>query len=119
MCCFMATLIAHSPDPATPHLADRLASLLKDQRGVAVAVVDLARAARYVENVDAVIVVAEATEETFNHPARNFLTSQHAELDNTSVFIVALCTAPRLTITQQIDLVAFYHRVLDLFRSDA
>ena len=115
----MATLIAHSPEPATQHFADRLATLLKDQRGVTIAVVDLARAARYVENVDAVIVVAEATEETFNHPARNFLTSQHAELDNTSVFIVALGTAQRLTKTQQIAMDAFEPRDTAYFRTDA
>lgn len=114
----MATLIAYSPEPATQHFVDRLATLLKDQRGVTLAAVDLARAGRYVDNVDAVIVVAEATEKTFNHPARNFLTAQYAELESKSVFIVALGTAERLTETQQIAMDAFDPRDTAYFRTD-
>lgn len=114
----MATLIAHSPEPATQHFVDRLATLLKEQRGVTIAVVDLARAARYVDNVDAVIVVAEATQETFNHPARNFLTAQYAELESKSLFIVALGTAAGPTETQQIAMDAFDPRDTAYFRTD-
>lgn len=115
----MATLIAYSPEPATQHFVDHLATLLRDQRGVTLAVEDLARAGRYVDNVDAVIVVAEANEETYHHGARNFLTAQYAELADTSLFIVGLGTTEGLTETQQIAMDAFRPRDTAYFRTDA
>ena len=114
----MATLIAHSPEPATQHFVDRLAKLLKQQRGITLAAEDFGRASRYIDNVDAVIVVAEANEATFNHQARNFLTSEHAELDDKSLFIVALGTAQGLTAMQQIAMDAFQPRDTAYFRTD-
>lgn len=84
----MATLIAHSSEPATQHFVDRLATLLRNQRGVTLAVEDIARAGQYIDNVDAVIVVAEANNPKYHHAARQFLTAQHAELADKSLFIV-------------------------------
>lgn len=115
----MATLIAHSPEPATQHFVDHLATLLRDQRGVTLAVEDLARAGRYIDNVDAVIVVAEANDETYNHAARNFLTAQYAELADKSLLIVGLGITPGLSATQQIAMDAFEPRDTAYFRTDA
>ncbi len=114
----MATLIAHSPEPETQHFVDRLATLLKDRRGVTLAVEDLARAARYVDNVNAVIVVAEANDASYNRAARNFLAAQYAELDEKSLFIVGLGTASGLTNAQQIAMDAFRPRDTAYFRTD-
>lgn len=115
----MATLIAHSPEPATQHFVDQLAIQLSDQRGVTLAVVDLARAARYIDHVDAVIVVAEVNEETYNRAARNFLATQYAELDGKSLFIVGLGTTEALSETQQAAMDAFRPRDTAYFRTDA
>ena len=115
----MATLIAYSPEPATQHFVDHLATLLKSQRGVTLAVEDLARAGRYIDNVDAVIVVAEANDETYNHVARNFLTAQYAELADKSLFIVGLGTTTGLSETQQTAMDAFDPRDTAYFRTDA
>ena len=114
----MATLITHSPEPATQHFVDHLATLLKQQRGITLAVVDLPRADRYIDNVDAVIVVAEANAETFNTQARNFLAAEHAELAEKSLFVVALGTVAGLTETQQLAMDAFQPRDTAYFRTD-
>src|SRR5690625_8001816 len=106
----MATLIAHSPEPATQAIAQQLADVLRTHRGVTTVLEALSRAGRYVDNVDAVVVVAPADEETFHRGARNFMAAQYAELADKSLFVAALGTTDRLTETQQ--------AAMDAFRSE-
>lgn len=115
----MATLIAHSPEPATQAIAQQLADVLRTHRGVTTVLEDLSRAGRYVDNVDAVVVVAPADEETFHRGARNFIAAQYAELADKSLFVAALGTTDRLTETQQAAMDAFDPRDTAYFRTDA
>lgn len=115
----MATLIAHSPESTTLAFAQRVANTLGAQRGVTTAVEDFGRAGRYVDNVDAVIVIAPAEQQTFHRGARNFLAAHAAELAEKSLFIVGLGTAPKLTETQQAAMEAFAPRDTAYFRVDA
>lgn len=115
----MATLIAHSPEPATQAIAQQLADVLRTYRGVTTVLEDLSRAGRYVDNVDAVVVVAPAEEETFHRGARNFMAAQYAELADKSLFVAALGTTDRLTETQQAAMDAFDPRDTAYFRTDA
>ncbi len=115
----MATLIAHSPEPATRTFAQQLAAALGSQRGVTTAVEEFPIAARYVEKVDALIVVAEAHDETFHHGARNFMAAHFAEISGTSFFVAALGTAAQLTNTQLAAIEAFDPRDTGYFRTDA
>jgi len=115
----MATLIAHSPEPATQAIAQQLADVLRTHRGVTTVLEDLSRAGRYVDNVDAVVVVAPADEETFHRGARNFMAAQYAELADKSLFVAALGTTDRLTETQQAAMDAFDPRDTAYFRTDA
>lgn len=115
----MATLIAHSPEPATQAIAQQLAGVLRTHRGVTTVLEDLARAGRYVDNVDAVVVVAPADEETFHRGARNFMAAQYADLAAKSLFVAALGTTDQLTETQQTAMDAFDPRDTAYFRTDA
>lgn len=115
----MATLIAHSPEPATQAIAQQLVDVLRTHRGVTTVLEDLSRAGRYVDNVDAVVVVAPADEETFHRGARNFMAAQYAELADKSLFVAALGTTDRLTETQQAAMDAFDPRDTAYFRTDA
>lgn len=115
----MATLIAHSPEPATQAIAQQLADVLRTHRGVTTVLEDLSRAGRYVDNVDAVVVVAPADEETFHRGARNFMAAQYAELADKSLFVAALGSTDRLTETQQAAMDAFDPRDTAYFRTDA
>lgn len=115
----MATLIARSPEPATQALAQQLADTLREHRGVTTVIEDLSRAGRYVDNVDAVVVIAPADEDTFHRGARNFMAAQYADLADKSLFIAALGTTERLTETQQIAMDAFEPRDTAYFRTDA
>lgn len=114
----MATLIAHGSEPTAHTFAQRLAAALSDQRGVTTAVEEFPVAARYVDNVEAVIVVAEAQEEAFHHGARNFMNATYAELANKTLFVAALGTAEDLTATQRTAIDAFEPRDSAYFRTD-
>lgn len=115
----MATLIAHSNQQSTVAFAQRLADTLEKQRGVTTAVESFARASRYVETVDAVVVVAPAEEPDFHQGARRFMTANHAELDDASLFIAALGTEDQLTTYQLQAMEAFEPRDTAYFRTDA
>lgn len=115
----MATLIAHSPEPATRTFVHKLAEALGSQRGVTTAVEEFPIAGRYLDNVDAIIVVAEAHDKTFHHAARNFMAAHFAEISDTSFFVAALGTAAQLTKTQLTAIEAFNPRDTGYFRTDA
>lgn len=115
----MATLIAHSNQQSTVAFAQRLADTLEKQRGVTTAVESFARASRYVETVDAVVVVAPAEDTDFHQGARRFMTANHAELDDASLFIAALGTEDQLTTYQLQAMEAFEPRDTAYFRTDA
>lgn len=115
----MATLIAHSNQQSTVAFAQRLADTLEKQRGVTTAVESFARASRYVETVDAVVVVAPAENTDFHQGARRFMTANHAELDDASLFIAALGTEDQLTTYQLQAMEAFEPRDTAYFRTDA
>lgn len=115
----MATLIAHSNQTSTVAFARRLADSLSTQRGVTTAVESLARAGRYVDTVDAVVVVAPAEDANFHRGARNFMAANHAELADRSLFIAALGTQDQLTADQIHAMEAFEPRDTGFFRTDA
>lgn len=115
----MATLIAHGSEQAAHDFAQRLAKHLGDQRGVTTAVQEFPLAGRYVDNVDAIIVVAEAQDEAFHREARNFLAAQYAETDRKSLFVAALGDAETLTSTQRTAIDAFEPRDVGYFRTAA
>lgn len=115
----MATLIAHSNEADTAAFAQHLADKLGEQRGVTTAVTSLSRASRYVDTVDAVVVVAPAKDSNFHREARVFMASHHAELTNKSLFIAGLGTSPQLTKYQLQAMDAFGPRDTAYFRTDA
>lgn len=115
----MATLIAHSSEPATRDVAQQLAEALRAQRGVTTAAEEFPLASRYVEHVDAIVVVAEAHDEAFHREARNFMAANYAESDSKSIFVAALGTAEQLTATQLAAIEAFEPRDIGYFRTDA
>lgn len=115
----MATLIAHSNQNSTVAFAQRLADALEKQRGVTTAVESFARAGRYVEMVEAVVVVAPAEDSAFHRGARQFMTANHAELGDASLFIAALGTHDQLTTHQLQAMEAFEPRDTAYFRTDA
>ena len=114
----MATLIAHGSEQAAHDFAQRLAQHLGDQRGVTTTVQEFALAGRYIDNVDAIIVVAETQDEAFHRGARNFLAAQYAETDKKSLFVAALGDTDALTETQRIAIDAFQPRDVGYFRVD-
>lgn len=114
----MATLIAHSAQQPTTAFAHQLADTLANQGGVTTSVEDFSRAGRYVDLVDAVIVVAPAQAPTFDAQARNFMAAQHATMFDKSLFIVALGTKEQLTLTELTALEAFEPRDHAYFRTD-
>lgn len=115
----MATLIAHSTEPETRSIANRLAEILSDQRGVTTAVEPFQHAARYLDNVTAVVVVTNAQQDTINRAARNFLNATFADLAGKSLFLAAVGTQESLTELQLIALEAYDPRDTAYFRSDA
>lgn len=114
----MATLIAHSNETSAADFAQHLADKLGDQRGVTTAVLSLNRAGRYIETVDAVVVVAPAEDASFHRGARNFMAAHHAELTNTSLFIAGLGTEQQLSDHQLEAMEAFAPRDTAYFRTD-
>lgn len=114
----MATLIAHGSEPAAHTFAQHLATILGDQRGVTTAVEEFPVAARYVDNVEAIIVVAEAQDEAFHRGARNFMAAQYAETAEKTLFVAALGSEEELTTTQRIAIDAFQPRETGYFRTD-
>lgn len=115
----MATLIAHSTEPETRNIATRLAEMLSGQRGVTTAVEPLHRAGRYVDNVNAVIVIAAAGQDPLNSAARTFLNTNYAELAEKSLFVAAVGTQESLTDLQLTALQAYEPRDTAYFRTDA
>ncbi|MDN6350289.1 MAG: hypothetical protein L0J69_01165 [Yaniella sp.] len=115
----MATLIAHSNEASTAAFAQHLANTLGEQRGVTTAVTSLARASRYVDTVEAVVVVAPAEDAAFHREARVFMAAHHAELANKSLFIAGLGTRPQPTKYQLQAMDAFGPRDTAYFRTDA
>lgn len=115
----MATLIAHSNEASTAAFAERLADTLGDQRGVTTAVTSLARASRYIDTVEAVVVIAPAEDAAFHRGARNFIAAHHADLANKSLFIAGLGTAEKLSKHQVQAMEAFEPRDTAYFRTDA
>lgn len=114
----MATLIAHATDSSATTCAKNLGELLTQLRGVTVSVQELSRASRYLDNVDALIVVAPATEETFDRGARNFLMANHADVYNKSVFVAAISDTGELSTDQQASISAFSPRETGVFQTD-
>lgn len=114
----MATLIAHSNESETAAFAQHLADKLGEQRGVTTAVTSLSRASRYVDTVDAVVVIAPAQDANFHRDARVFMAAHHAELANKSLFIAGLGTRPQLTTHQLQAMDAFGPRDTAYFRTD-
>lgn len=115
----MATLIAHSPEPATRAFAQHLAETLGSQRGVTTAVEEFSVASRYMDSVDAVVVVAPASDTKFHRGARNFMAANYAETASRSLFVAALGTAEQLTDDQLQAIAAFWPRDTGYFRTDA
>src|SRR5690625_7540353 len=96
----MATLIAHSNEASTAAFAQHLANALGEQRGVTTSVTSLSRASRYVDTVEAVVVVAPAEDAAFHREARVYMAAHHAELANKSLFIARPGTRPQPTTYQ-------------------
>lgn len=115
----MATLIAHSNESSTASFAQHLADTLSDQGGITTAVVSLSQASRYIDTVEAVVVIAPAEDADFHRGARNFMAAHHAELDSKSLFIAGLGTQERLTTHQIKAMEAFGPRDTAYFRTDA
>jgi len=114
----MATLIAHGPEPTARDFAQRLGTMLVDQRGVTTAVEEFPLAAQYVDNVEAIIVVAEARDEIFHRGASNFLAAHYAESTQLSLFVAALGATEELTNTQRAAIDAYAPRDMAYFRTD-
>lgn len=114
----MATLIAHGSEPTAHTFAQRLATVLREQRGVTTAVEEFPVAARYVDNVDAIIVVAETQDAAFHRGARNFMAAQYAETAEKTLFVAALGSAAELAADQRTAIDAFSPRDVGYFRTD-
>lgn len=114
----MATLIAYSPEPATRDFAHQLADFLGTQRGVTTAVEEFSMAAQYIDNVEAVVVIAPVTDQKFHRGARNFMAAHYAETHDTSLFVAALGTEDELSVDQLAAIQAFQPRDTGYFRTD-
>src|SRR5699024_8040682 len=115
----MATLIAHSKDASAAAVALQLADTLSKRRGVTTAVESFSRGHRYVDSVDAAIVLAPVSTAKIDRGTRNFINAEDAELDTKSLFNAALGTEQELKEKQLSALTAFEPRDTAYFRSDA
>lgn len=114
----MATLIAHGSEPTARNFAQRLGRLMADLQGITTAVEEFSLASRYIDNVESIVVVAEAQDETFHRGASNFMAAQYAETAEKSLFVAALGDDAALTVTQRGAIDAYEPREMSYFRID-